>query len=264
MCILSQPIQDIASTNIFANDLGRGVHGTVYSMEIETRVPVAMLLPVPVLQGSGDDALKFVDLSNYPDFFEDMDELFPEMYLSMSRSIGSPAMKVKSLQVHQVGAFKASYVPSMDDFGRLDPQFRLDPMIWATLPNYTGFGFAVFSFDPGAKKRIHPMAYNYPVERPTELFFPTVHVHDGKSADKTDRFDHKLYYQHSPNFGDVNWDMSNSSAYTSVNASKTNGLVRESDVVYRKRLRGNLPNADQVLVFNGSFLTHEQRGVRVA
>lgn len=263
MCILSRPIKDIASTNIFVNDLGDDVHGTVYSMEIATDVPVAMLLPVPVRQADDEDALTFVDLSEYPDFFKDMGKLFPE---PMSRGFGVAARGLKSLQVHQVGAFKASYVPApLSNFLRLDTQFRLDPSVWASLPNYDGFGYAVFQFDPGAKKEIHPMAYKYPANTLTELFFPTVHVHDGHHADRNAHFDHQLYYQQSGNFGDANgWTASEHIPDWSMKVGRTGGLVRNTDPLYRRRMRGMLLNADQILVNNGTFVQHVERPARVA
>lgn len=267
MCMLSRPIKDIAATNIFVNDLSRGMCGTVYSMEIETAVPVAMILPVPVLHDSGDDALSFVDLSEYHEFFTDMDSLFPAP-VSFGSSDGSRGIShggAKTLQVHQVGAFKASYVPTFDDFNRLDEQFRLNPAVWSTLPDYKSFGFAVFQFDPGAKKRIHPMAYKYPASNPTELFFPTVHVHDGRKADTTAHFDHKLYYQQSANFADVtDWEESWERPDFALKIGRTKGLVRNTDPIFRKRIKGTLANADQLVMANGTFCTHEQRGARTA
>jgi hypothetical protein len=41
---------------------------------------------------------------------------------------------------------------------------------------------------------IHPMAFAFPTRHPDRLFFPTVHVHDGKVHTAAE-FDHQLYCQ---------------------------------------------------------------------
>jgi hypothetical protein len=76
MCIFSQLINHVGSTRILAADLGQAVHATAYQMAFRAPEPVAMILPVPVLRGSGDEALTFVDLAGH-DFFKDLARCFP-------------------------------------------------------------------------------------------------------------------------------------------------------------------------------------------
>lgn len=266
MCILSGRIKDIAKTNLFVSDLGRGVHSTIYSMTIRTAIDVAMILPVPVLRGSGEDAVRFVDLSGYQTLFDDMNALWPEpvafsVYDPLSRRI---AMK-STLVVHNVGRFVASYVPTWEDFHRLDECFRLDPTVWLSLPAYGNFGFAVFQFKANANNQdIHPMAYTYLTEQPDELFFPTVHVHDGHHAGKTARFDHTLFFQESVNFPHTTiWESSNVATNHTVNLDRTRGLVT-GQPLYRTKIHGIRHNADQVLVARGGTIVHEMRGAKSA
>jgi hypothetical protein len=58
---------------------------------------------------------------------------------------------------------------------------------------YRDHGFAVFKLKPGEAK-IHPMAFSFPRRDTKTLFFPTVHIHDGKVHPKAG-FDHGLYCQ---------------------------------------------------------------------
>src|SRR5207248_7445223 len=95
------------------------------------------------------------------------------------------------LNVVDVGSFEASFVPTIPDFERLDERFRLPTGTWDQLPQYKQYGFTVFKLKPGAKV-IHPMAFEFPRAAPARLFFPTVHIHDGKVHD-TATFDHALY-----------------------------------------------------------------------
>lgn len=265
MCIMSQSVRDISGTSIFVSDLGRGIHCTVYEMEVDTDTPVAMILPVPVLQGSGLDALEFVNLQGYPKFFDDMDKLFPE---PMSRAVGvAGGTRSKGvLKVHDVGDFVASYAPNRSSMLKLDPRFQLKPNIWTSLPDYGNFGFAVFQLKPGlGSKKIHPMAYKYPSEQPNELFFPTVHVHDGSHAEKLADFDHKLYFQVSPNFMDVSgWEKGKISVQTKIDLPLTQGLVRPEASIMRKRVNGKEENADYVLVSQEFHADEVHRSVRVA
>jgi hypothetical protein len=176
----------------------------VYSMNVEIESDLAMVLPLPVVPGSGDDAVTFVDLSEYPKLFTDLRGAFPEM-ISYPRSGGIlAAAQTRSrpkLEVHDVGAFVASFVPSARDFDRLDERFRLTPEVFDKRERYTDYGFAVFQLKPrkgwfGGSRRqtIHPMAFTFPTRRPRALFYPTLHVHDGYVPERA-WFDHSLYCQ---------------------------------------------------------------------
>lgn len=254
MCIMSQHVEDISNTSIFVSDLGRGVHCTVYEMKVDTRVPVAMILPVPILQGQGEDALKFVNLQGYPDFFKDMEKLYPVPKTLGVVGVAGGFRSRNPLKAHDVGDFIASYAPNRASMLRLDAQFRLAHNIWNSLPDYSNFGFAVFQIKPGQEsKKIHPMAYTYPAENPEELFFPTVHVHDGSNVEAQSSFDHKLYTQASPNFQFVHstpasWEASKPYPESVVDMEKAQGLLRPAAQVIRRKIYGTYPNADYVLV----------------
>ena len=53
-------------------------------------------------------------------------------------------------------------MPTVTDFDRLDPRFRLPNTVWAQLP-VQGFGFAVFKLRETRKLAdVHPMAFRFP------------------------------------------------------------------------------------------------------
>lgn len=186
MCMFSLRVQYVRGTRIFARlDGGRQV--LVYEMRLSTPAEVAMILPLPVARGAGEAALDFIDLSDYPRFFDDMARCFEV------KTRGPRAAGAEPLAVRRVGAFEASFVPSTADFGRLDERFRLDEGVWRALPEYTDYGFAVFQLAAG-ESRVHPMAFWFPTREPGSLFYPTVHVHDGLVHERA-RFDHILYAQ---------------------------------------------------------------------
>jgi hypothetical protein len=245
MCCFTGPVH-VEGTRIFARALDGVRQAIVYSMKVTAKAPVAMVLPLPAL---GD--LTFVNLEGYASFFEDLERGFPAP--AVSRAFGAP----QALTVQRVGSFVASFVPTPSDFARLDPQFRMPPGVFDKLPQYRDYGFAVFQLHD-VNARIHPMAFSFARRNPTELFFPTVHVHDGKVHSKAP-FDHALYLQLSEPFfppelalpsGDPvekrGWAASYLPAGKFINLSRAEGLIDGAAPVRVRRLSGKLPNEDVI------------------
>ncbi len=237
----------VADTSIFARRIDAATQALVYSMQLTVAGEVAMILPLPVAPGAGEAALSFVSLEEHPRFFEDLASLFAEPELLASKggiSRLAPQAKPK-LVVHEVGAFEASFVPTMADFGRLDERFRLPDSVWRGLGEYADYGFAVFRLNPGKAKRIHPMAFRFETRDPARLFFPTVHVHDGQVHREAD-FDHSLYYQRPPGAdGSATAAGASADVLSALEADKeVLGLVATGERVSRRNLRGTLPNRD--------------------
>src|SRR6185503_5916508 len=113
------PRVHVANTSIFARRLNEREQGLVYSLELSVAGEVAMILPLPVLPGLGDDAVTFVNVEKHPDFFGDMLRLFfpPETTRAQAKSRTFIALSAPTLKVHEVGSFEASFVPSPRDFG---------------------------------------------------------------------------------------------------------------------------------------------------
>ena len=250
MCCFSGAVRHVEGTKIFARAIDATRQALVYSMVIDAPQPVAMILPLPV----GEGAVQFVNLEGYPGFFDDLERGFP---VPAARSFG-PAPQAK-LEVHRVGSFVASFVPQPADFARLDPQFRMPANVFDRLPLYRDYGFAVFQLsDPHAK--IHPMAFTFPRRHPEQLFFPTVHVHDGAVHD-TAHFDHALFMQLPEpvcppelriHGGDAierrGWSPSFVPAGKFMDMARAQGLVDENAPVRVRRLAGKLPNEDILFI----------------
>jgi hypothetical protein len=192
MCIFSQPVQRVCSTRIFARHAGER-QVLVYEMRLVSQTDQAMILPLPT-RGTDAEAVRFIDLSARPQFFDDLHRCFP-VAASGSRSPDG-GRRAPTLAVHRVGAFEASFVPARADFVRLDPRFRLDDAVWDQFPAYEGFGFAAFQLRAG-DARVHPMALSFRTRDTERLFYPTAHVHDG-TVHASAEYDHLLYVQRSP------------------------------------------------------------------
>ncbi|MEL7336734.1 MAG: hypothetical protein AAFN70_11095, partial [Planctomycetota bacterium] len=89
-----------------------------------------------------------------------------------------------------------------------------------------------------------------------QIFFPTVHIHDGQLHDR-EHFDHQLFAQsnvldeiagayRTPKHIDTTtgWTRSNRTAGDFMSMDKTLGLVAPNQLVHRKLMRGMLANTD--------------------
>jgi len=239
MCIFSLEDVEVSGTNIFARMIAPGVQALAYGMELRTAREVAMVLPVPIAPGRGDAAMSFVNLDDAPHMFQELALLFEDP-TEQSRSFEDEAeLHELELEVHEVGSFVASYVPTRADFRRLDRRFRVPEVVFTAAPHYGDYGFAVFQLAPRATT-VHPMAFTFPTRAPDKLFFPTVHVHDG-SFHAQAHFDHALYYQHprGPDGRVLEGD-----AVSSSSIASTYGGIATATRVIRRELRGMLPNRD--------------------
>lgn len=258
MCCFSRSVRHVSGTQIFARGGSDGGQFLVYKMTVALTDDVAMVLPLPVPLGTPEAAVRFIDLSGYPDFFVDLDSAFPSYILpSKGRSLrGGDEPPRAKLVVQRVGDFEASFVPSAADFTRLDARFRLPAAVWDKLPAYRDYGFAVFKLHRlrglwtrllGRTQSVHPMAFHFPRRDPTQLFFPTLHIHDGV-VHSTARFDHALFLQGDDGLQlDAGWMRSPQAASAFMKPDRTAGIVDGAGPCYRRVVMGVQPNADIVV-----------------
>lgn len=182
MCIITQTVESVRATKIFScftHD--ESSQFLVYSNEVTTPSDNnLMILPVP-----NPDSVAFVNLKQYPKFFdhcEDQFERIPEMSpyasLSHSRSL-SASYDSAPLPVHHVGSYLASIVPSIQDFERLNQEYFDIPDDLERLlgRQYNSeFGFIVCRLKKG-NHTYHPFAYMHQKHSCGLLFLPTLHYH---------------------------------------------------------------------------------------
>lgn len=271
MCCFARPVRNVWSTQIFARLTGRTTQMLAYQMSYQSDQPNAMILPLPTA-GTDEASLRFIDLQSYASLFDDLNLGYP---YRRARGLGcssetSALIGASKLVVHEVGDYVASFVPTIKDFDRLDPQFRLPEGTWGSIPAYANFGFAVFQLAPTGPSnglstgttgadiaaRPHPMAFEFVTATPQRLFFPTLHIHDGEVHER-ERFDHLLYGQHAgldarvggyrnTHVADRRTGLvrSESNASAFVDERRGSGLLVGDLLVHRQRLRGTLANRD--------------------
>jgi len=252
MCCFSQPTT-VSSTSIFARYAAPSRQLVAYRMQYTAERPTAMILPLPVALPAGEASVAWRDLKAYPHFFEDLDRGFPApppSRFTRSKSVAAAAAP-QAIAVHEVGDFIASFVPNVADFDRLDPQFSIRKDIWAQIPEYRDYGFAVFQLKKLSGSP-HPIAFEFHSRMADKLFFPTVHIHDG-TVHAEEHFDHALYMQ------DARFDAQVGDYAGPDEADKRTGYVRSNGKV---AAFANVGAAAGVL--DGDLLVHRSlvRGLR--
>lgn len=237
MCCFTGNVHSVTSTCIFARCADQGRQLLVYSMNMMAGSEVAMVLPIPVPPGSKEDAVRFINLEKDPGFFEQMLRPF------VLRGSDQPPIAVQN-----VGSYEASFLPTRKDFERVDPRFRLPADFWEALPQYEDYGFVVFKLRGEANQaaHFHPMAFEFPRRDPRQLFFPTVHVHDGQVHDHAD-FDHYLFCQADPLIEPYlapTFRPSPMRAEEHMNLALAAGVIDAGRCCYFRRLKGLLKNQD--------------------
>lgn len=246
MCCFSREVESVSNTKIFARDSLAPRQFLAYEMQFSAAEDLAMILPLPVPKQTPENGVRFINLEKFPEFFKELEKGFPKPAPARATlgGLGGGLGGGGALEVVDVGSFEASFVPTVADFERLDERFRLPAGTWDKLPLYKSYGFAVFKLKKDDAKT-HPMAFEFPRANPRSLFFPTVHIHDGKVHPKAD-FDHTLYAQFRPGrmFAPQRWTESRQPAGMFMDVSKSEGLVDKSGHLYKRVIQGERTNED--------------------
>jgi len=260
MCCFAQRVTNVANTRIFGRLTDQGSQYLVYQMDYQSAVPNAMILPIPVQLPATEDQVQFLNLEDYATFFDDLELGFPFLRESWAKTTMAPSRSIDSapLKVHSVGSFVASFVPTVDDFDRLDSQFVIPRSSWEKIPSYNDYGFAVFQLK-SLLGRIHPIAMEFPTRMTDRVFFPTVHIHDGE-VHSHEQFDHTLYLQNDfwdsrvskyrgpdkrdPSTGFVR---SQKDAKYFVQCNRALNILSPDALVHRRTLHGYFGNQDWIV-----------------
>jgi len=248
MCCFSREVESVTDTKIFARDSTSPLQFLVYEMVYSSSQDLAMILPLPVPAQTPENGVRFINLEKYPTFFSALESGFPRPRSVSGFALGGGEVKsaASPLAVVEVGSYQASFVPKVSDFSRLDERFRLPTSVWSMLPQYKNYGFAVFKLKKESNKP-HPMAFEFPRANPLQLFFPTIHIHDGQVHAKAE-FDHTLYAQFSRGHRIVPqlWKESPQPAGMFMNIAKCEGLLEKGAHAYKRTIHGMQKNEDIV------------------
>src|SRR5947209_2739654 len=107
MCCFSKPVKLVADTNIFARGARETGQFLVYSMKVSAAEELAMILPIPAPKNPKEDAVRFINLEKYPNFFDDLRAGFPPPPAPRGAAggLGIKNAPKPELKVFEVGSF---------------------------------------------------------------------------------------------------------------------------------------------------------------
>jgi hypothetical protein len=206
MCMINAPAK-VSETEILVSpnqDNTRQI--TVYANNVQTQtLNNAMILPLP-----HPETVKLHDLSQYPEIFKECQTHFSSQSMGFGSSTNSYSNQSLSLEVHKVGAFDVSIVPTYRDFRRLNPDyFQLNPLLGGVLAKHypVDFGFLVCKLRDGeTSEKYHPIAYSHQIYKQNLMFVPTRHHYSGHE-EILSHYDHAIYSINTKNLcGSASWN----------------------------------------------------------
>jgi hypothetical protein len=253
---------------MFARLDGVGNQYIVYSVEYSSPTDVALILPIPVVPG--DASVQFVPMDCYDDFFNNLASGF--VAPSTGRWIQDMSGGGETFAVQSVRPKGAFYVPTFDDFARLDLSLRPSVDLLDKFPNYRDFGFVVlklpstdlpagtgglsaqallelrqqYGCEVVSPARLSPIAFRFASREPRCVYFPLT-IFEGDEYKPIVEFDHTLYLQHDKlgnefaqhHVGHVSLRASNF-----MRDSGKDGVVHPRSCCFRRILRGSAANQD--------------------
>ena len=208
MCMISALDARVSNTGLLVVPLPDNRQLTVYGNRVATSSEGAMILPVP----RGTRPIELVDLSQYPDMFEKLNET---RYRTKGRSLDGSRQPM--IEVVDLGSYRVSVVDEFKQFQNLNrAEFRLTDDILAFLSLYysAGFSFIVCKLKSvgsaagdsagysgteasgtdasGTSVQYHPFGYRHDIVN-GKMFIPTMHYHlDSEEKTHVD-WDHSIY-----------------------------------------------------------------------
>lgn len=181
MCLIAEQIKSVKNTKILcALNADKSRQIVVYANEINNiSNNNAMILPV-----LNPQSLKFHDLSNYVNIFDDCAKGFYNITNEDTYRSKSSDCANQTLKVFDVGSYSVSVALTIDELKLVDSTvFTLSKDFEGTLRSVyknSAFGYIICALKSG-EKLYHPLAYSNDVYE-SKVFAPTLHyhVHDGK------------------------------------------------------------------------------------
>lgn len=181
MCLISTEIEFVSNTNILVAPNNNNTRQLIIYSNIVNNISGnsnAMVLPVPLPQ-----TLEFINLSKYPEIFEDCAKCFYNTKMSDTYSLNfSNSFNTrddKPLQVFNVGSYKVSVAMNLEQIKRADKKiFNLSDELSQVLQMFyyqPYWGFIICKLNSGTET-YHPLAYSHQIID-SKIYIPTRHYH---------------------------------------------------------------------------------------
>lgn len=220
MCIVADDVNDVSKTKIGTFHVGYSLKKgdiipaqlVVYSANVDSLAKTnAFILPV---HNPGNDPSKIIplDFSDLSDFFVQLDFIYDKWFpkrSTMKNSFNDSRSFCLSndsmLEVHRVGDYKFSIVPTKRDMHRINTsQLSISPTANDAVNVHSDdYSFIVYQFFEKGKLDIAPFAYLCSSYNEKSFIIPTIHGHPHSSGysnyapiNGSNSFDNSAEYDH--------------------------------------------------------------------
>lgn len=199
MCIVADSVKDVSNTKIASFHVAYSLDDKqtiipaqliVYSANVDsTTNSNAFILPV---YNPDNNYRKIIplDFSKFPQFFDKIDNIYnrwfpkPVSYSRSNSTLDCFSNSGNFLEVHTVGDYKFSIMPSKIDFNRIDrSQLNISPIAKISIDAHSNdYSFIVYQFFQKGNIDITPFGYLCEPCKENSMIIPTIHGHPHDSV----------------------------------------------------------------------------------
>jgi hypothetical protein len=250
MGIFSTPVRVASTFNYFARASRAGADHQFLACNFryEAETAFTLILPLPTPLDAPANAVRFINLSGYDDFFQDVRRGLPALTRDTAKQSLTDRIveKVRDWLDLDTTQIEFAFFPTQQVLADMSQQWPLAESVWAALQPYMNFGLVGLKLEAGSN-RLPPIAVEFPRGTSTELFFPTAHNLPRSAALN---LKHVLYAQ-TPHRS-LEWRISTSPgddhrqllARDFVKVDRTLGLIDPDEPIVARRLSGPNDNFD--------------------
>jgi len=246
MGFFSLPVRVASTFNFFAR--ANGDHQFLAcNFRYQAESPFTLILPLPTPPDASANAVRFINLSGYDEFFGDLRRGFPNLTRDTGKQSFTDRLleKVRDWLDLDTTQIEFAFFPNRTVLAQMHADWPVSDAVWTALEPYAECGLVALKLEAGAN-RLPPMAFEFPRRDSTELTFPTAHNLPAAAAAS---LRHALYAQTAQR--SLQWRISINAederplrARDFVKADRTLGLIDPDQPIVSRRLTGAIDNAD--------------------
>lgn len=250
MGIFSTPVRVASTFNFFAR-ANADHQFLACNFRYEADAPFTLFLPLPTPSDAPANAVRFINLSGYDEFFSDLRRGFPNLTRDTGKQSFTDRLREKvrdwlDLDTTQI---EFAFFPNRTVLANMREHWPVSDAVWSDLEPYADCGLVGLKLEAGAN-RLPPIAFEFPRRNPDELTFPTAHNLPPTAAA---HLRHALYAQTAQR--SLQWRISINAederpirARDFVKADRTLGLIEPDQPIVSRRLVGPAENVDVRLI----------------
>lgn len=228
-----------------------------YALRVDPLGAVSVVVPLPVRRGTAATEIELHSLRDFSELFGSLQKTFPRERVLRREGARGPRSATPEPEVQYLGDYAVSVAMTAAELSRLRPDLAVSPDLLSGRPAYADYAFVVLGLRPGRRVVLdaasswkpvehHAVAIRFPSRFQRTIFMPTLVAANGDLPSSA-RYDHLLFCQTSSNRQPAaGWERSERPVGRRVEKQPVR-IVDPSLYLFRRSIRGTLPNEDMIL-----------------